>query len=181
MMAPRVNISPDLLRNIIDYNPDTGRITWKVRADRSPQWNGRYAHSEALNNLSRHGYFRGTINNRLYLAHRVAFAFVYGRWPHPEVDHINGNRRDNRIANLREVPKSQNAKNKRPSRRNSSGHNGIHWDSRNKKWIAQVKRHGQSSFLGRFKRVEDAIAARDAAYVRYGYHENHGKPAEARP
>ena len=95
-------------------------------------------------------------------------------WP-VEVDHINGIRTDNRIENLREVTRRENMRNKRVSVANSSGITGVGWSSAKQKWRACIKVDGKFIHLGYFEEKRAAIAAREEANRKYGFHENHGK------
>lgn len=98
----------------------------------------------------------------------------YGNWPQ-HIDHINGDRLDNRIENLREVDRAENMKNMRMPADNTSGFVGVtrHYE----KWKAQITVNGKHIYLGRFDHKKDAIAARIAANRKFGFHENHGSRA----
>lgn len=174
---------PDIetLHRLLSVDPAAGTLTWKQRsldefggsdaACRS--WNKRMAGKPALNSVSNYGYLRGNIFNRGQLAHRVIFAMHFGYWP-SEVDHINGSRTDNRIANLREVTRSENTRNKRIPSNNTSGHHGVGWDKQAGKWRAQIKSGGKANTIGLFAEKSEAIAARKDAEVRLKFHPNHG-------
>jgi hypothetical protein len=117
------------------------------------------------------GYLSGRLFNRNVYAHRVAYAIYHGHWPTAQIDHINGNRMDNRIANLRDVSAAENSKNKRMLDSNSSGIVGVSFNQG--KWVAMLgKRH-----IGRFATIEGAAEARRQAEIAAGYHENHGRIA----
>lgn len=104
------------------------------------------------------GRFQIAINNRLYQTHRLAWFYVYGRWP-TEIDHIDRNQSNNKISNLREVSRNQNCWNMGMNRRNSSGVKGLSWDKFNNKWLAQVAAFRKTKTLGRFKEKAEAIDA----------------------
>jgi hypothetical protein len=91
-------------------------------------------------------------------AARLAWLYVHGERPAGEIDHINGNRADNRIANLRIATRSQNCANKK-------GVSGVTWHKRQKKWHARIKRHGQLHHIGSFSTYEEALAARNSAHA----------------
>ena len=90
------------------------------------------------------------------MAHRLAWFFVYGYLPNSEIDHINRQRADNRIANLRLANRSVNMHNTNIAKNNKSGVTGIHWKKSHNKWSAQVYLHGHRNFLGLFDELEDA-------------------------
>lgn len=163
MGAPSV----DRLRLLFDYDADTGRLVWKPR-------NRNLTGVEAGGVDASMGYRRVKIDGRLWLAHRIAIAITTGAWPEGEVDHINGKRDDNRIANLRAVPRAENAKNKARYRSNRSGVAGVYWHRQHRKWCAAVQVNGKRTTLGLFNSIEDARAARERA-ASDAFHPNHGR------
>lgn len=107
------------------------------------------------------GYRKIRIDGHQFLAHRLAWVYVYGVWP-AEIDHVNGNRSDNRIANLRSVSHRDNQQNMRlPRSNNSSGYLGVHFDRG--RWVAQIRSEGMRHRLGRFDTAEEASDAYLAA------------------
>jgi hypothetical protein len=120
------SISVERLRAAISYNPETGAFTWKVRpvvhfagrADEQPadalcaRWNGKFAGRPAFTCRDPRGYAKGMLDRVPLWAHRVAVAIVSGEWPDGEVDHVNRDKTDNRIANLRVVTHRENAANR---------------------------------------------------------------------
>jgi hypothetical protein len=166
-------ITPEELRELLDYNPDDGTFVWKERAQKS--FNKRYAGKEALTANHNNGYKQGTINGGTYYVHRVAFAIYHGRWPSDQIDHINGHKTDNRIANLREVTVSENRKNLSRSSANKSGTTGVHWHNQSNRWRATIDVNGQKKQLGVFSDKREAVLARKAAEVEYGFHPNHDR------
>ena len=102
------------------------------------------------------GYITISVDSRSYRAHRLAWLYVYKKWPEDCIDHINHIRTDNRIENLREVEKSQNQKNMSKDRRNKSGHSGVIWYKAYEKWSAEIWVNKVKHFLGYFENFEDA-------------------------
>ena len=179
--------SPSVLRQLIDYDPETGALVWRVRdvsffTDGKMSalgamniWNARYADNPALKVKGSNGYFVGTIFGRKYLAHRVSWAIYSGEWPEHQIDHINGNKLDNRIANLRSATNQENSKNRAICIRNTSGTIGVCWYNRDRVWVAKIYKNGRRIVIGRFKIKDDAISARAKANLECGYHANHGR------
>lgn len=189
MKKPSINgrITPDELRRMLAYNPDTGAMTWRTRpasdfratggADAQTtarRWNGKNAGKPALTSGSR--YLSGTINGMNARAHWVAWMMYYGVPPVYEIDHINGDGKDNRIANLRDVPRSINHRNRPQAKETASGRTGVSWDATRKKWTARIKVEGITKNLGRFDLVSDAISARVAAEQGLDFTERHATP-----
>jgi hypothetical protein len=169
--------TPQYLRKVLDYDPDTGILTWKERTkdmfsqgNRRHSWNSRWAGQVAFRK-SDFGYMRGSVNGRKVLAHRVIWAMHHGEWPRGQIDHINGDRSDNRIENLREVDAAGNARNHPMHRNNTSGEVGVTWNALRKKWMVRAGKR----FVGYFTDLEKAAEARRAAAIEMGFHENHGR------
>lgn len=170
-MTDRKLIDPGELHNMLDCDFDAGKLYWKRRSDCGPRWNGRYAGKEAFTYLDVWGYYTGRIHRVPYRAHRVIWAMKHGAWPIGEIDHINGLRHDNRIVNLRDVTRVENAMNMKIRADNMTGYHGICWHPGAKKWMARCKHE----YLGVFSNIQDAVAARKEAEKRLSFHENHGR------
>src|SRR3990167_10275155 len=148
------DLAQDLLKELLDYDPETGVFTWKVsrkgiRKDRV---------AGCLNNR---GYLHIVVNSRPYKAHRLAWIYVYGCWPENEIDHINHDKSDNRIINLREATRKINCKNQSLYRNNSSGVTGLVWNSRKNKWRVHIGHNGKLIHGGDFLNKKDAITRRN--------------------
>lgn len=160
------------LRRLIDYNPDTGEMKWKVRIS-----NRFRAGSPALASVKNSGHLHGLIHRKPFHAHRVAWAIHYGEWPSGFIDHINGVRDDNRISNLRIVTRRGNAMNRRPNSGKSSGlPHGVSVRA-NGRYFAQIQHNGKNHHLGYFDSPEAAESAYVKAKHEMGFHENHGLKA----
>lgn len=162
------------LRNALIYDPESGALTWRRRTDVPEGWNRKHAGRPAFTAVQK-GYRVGKLGGVSYMAHRVVWAIYYGENPESEIDHINGNPSDNRIANLRAADRSINNRNRARLKSNRSGFTGVIWGRSAGKWIAQIEIDGQRKHLGTFAAKEDAIAARQAANEQYGFHKNHGR------
>lgn len=172
----------DRLREGVAYNPETGKMVWRVRpvehfagerADREhKRWNGVYAGSPALSYVNTGGYLCGHFDRISITAHRAAWAIHYGYWP-DEIDHINGDRTDNRIENLRDVSRSENNKNK--ARRLGVAVQGVRKGRHRDNWTAEIRADGKSIHIGTFDTFEAAAAARRSAEESAGFHPNHGR------
>lgn len=139
------------LQEVLDYNPETGIFRWKIPKQRIKM--GQIA--GAIDN----GYRRIGIDQRFYLAHRLAWFYVHGSWPQNLIDHKNGIRDDNRICNLREATTSENGMNHGKQSSNTSGYKGVSWDKCNKKWVSRIKKEGKQKTLRYSSSKEAAYAA----------------------
>ena len=177
-MSPNSLPPVDQLRQLLIYEPDTGRLIWRERpremfktARDCNAWNARHAGKEAGSMFTLpSGYksMRVRLNGNQYKAHRVAFALYHGRAPGPEIDHISRDSLDNRISNLREASRSLNQCNQtRPRKGNESGYRGVGWHNRTQKWQARITTNGKNKHLGLFTTPEDAHAAYLAAKAKY--------------
>lgn len=102
------------------------------------------------------------IDGQLYLGHRLVWLITTGAWPKDEIDHIDGDRRNNRAANLRDVSMAGNAQNRnRPQGKNP--YLGVSWDCETKKWRAGIRLNGRRMHLGRFDDPAEAHRAYLAA------------------
>jgi len=120
------------------------------------------------------GYLRVTIMKKMYLVHRLAFLYMTGSMPEA-VDHINGEKDDNRWDNLRSVDHAENMKNMKLNTNNKSGVPGVHWSKRERKWKSGIGSGVNKVNLGTFTKFSEAVDARKNAEVLYGYHTNHGR------
>lgn len=175
-MAAKALMCVDDLRQLISYNPETGLVTWAYRhpGTRGNRiFNGKFGGKDAGSHHNA-GYTRICIRGVTYLAHRVAWAFTYNEEPPEQIDHINGDRSDNRISNLRAANYSINAKNRAKMSRNTSGFSNVSWSKAAGKWQAMFRHHGELHYVGLFETPEEAGAAVNSAKAGLGYSERHG-------
>jgi hypothetical protein len=150
-----MHLDHSFLLSVLNYDPSTGIFTWKVR--RSHLAAGKIAGSKDPG----HGYIRIKLKDRLYLAHRLAWFYIHQTWPIYEIDHLNGEKTDNRLANLRDVPRFINRQNIRsPRADNRHGSLGVSKERWGKNpWLVRVARKGKLLFSERFATKEEAAAA----------------------
>jgi hypothetical protein len=160
------DLTADYVRSILDYDPETGVFKWKWREDVGSRWNTRYA-GKAAGCVQRVGYVLISINDRLYKAHRLAWLFVYGEWPPEQIDHIDCDKLNNRIANLRLATMQENQRNVGLQKNNTTGIKGVCWHKRDRKFQAEIKVGGKRLHLGTFDTLAEAIAARTTAEIEH--------------
>ena len=168
--------------SMVNYNPETGLMFWIAKPDGvkdSARWNSRYAGKEC-GTLDDKGYRRilfrfekgSTFRIRV---HRLAWFISNGVIPTGEIDHINQNRADNRISNLRDVPKQINQRNGTMKSNNTSGITGVTWLKDCQKWGAQAHMNGKHYKIGRFNDISAAESAVKEFRSKHGFTENHGR------
>jgi hypothetical protein len=165
---------------LLRYEPDTGKIFWKDRPESMFKtrlsflmWSSRFPGKEAFCCDDGLGYMAGEIFGKRYLAHRVAWLLATGGWPSGDIDHIDGDGKNNRLSNLRDVPHQINSRNQKIRKNNTSGETGV-YARRSGKWLAAVKVDGRFITIGTYKTKEDAAAARREANEKIGFTERHG-------
>jgi len=163
MVEGAMTLTAERLRKLLSYNPATGKFIRLVRT--SP----RNKIGDEAGYIWPTGYRAIFVNNKLYLAHRLAWLHVHGRWPVEHIDHIDGNPSNNRIANLREASQSQNNANSKRQKNNKSGFKGVSWYKPTRKWVAYCTVNGRNKNLGYFDAADVAHAAYvDAAEKEFG-------------
>lgn len=169
--------TPDELRQLLRYEPETGKLFWRERPvsffpdqRAANSWNSRYAGKPALNCPDRYGYTHGQIFARRTYAHRVIWAMHNGEWPNL-IDHIDGDLQNNRLENLRNVDQTTNMRNSCLPSNNKSGAVGVRIQ-KNGRYLVDV-----TATFGSF---EEAVAASHAARAALGFHPMHGKRESTR-
>ena len=178
------HLSCDHVQEAINYNPASGEMIWRVRPrEHFPTqgswktWNARWAGKRVgtLNKIK--GYYTTMLCGRRHTLHRLAWCLSYQAWPLHEIDHINGNRLDNRLENLRCVTRAENMRNISISTANTSGVTGVSWSKGSRKWIAYIKINSQHIHLGTYADFSEAVSARKAAAFSLGFSPRHGSDA----
>lgn len=175
-MTNRILPTPELLRELLTYDPETGKLFWKPRPAEmfaTPRafglWNTRFAGMEAMTSVKGSGYRHGKIFTRPHLAHRVIWAMEKNEWPAEQIDHIDTDKLNNRIDNLRPSGHAGNMRNQGLRKNNSSGYKGVDFDIRCGKYRAQISVNSKKMFLGYFSSAESAhVAYCSAAEAHHG-------------
>lgn len=142
-------LTAERLREVINYDPETGALTWKIKRRKGNA-------GETAGSVSGGGYVQVGIDWGLHAAHRLAWLYVHGRYPDGDIDHINGDRTDNRLCNLRDVPRRMNAQNRRATLA-LTGVMGV--SAKRGKFVARIWDGESNLYLGTFATAEEAGAA----------------------
>lgn len=180
-------LTQDRLRELFDFDAEAGVLIWRVRPAEAfaklsdaNAWNARFA-GRVAGCINVQGYCTIKIDDKMRQAHRLIWIYINGSIPAGiQIDHVNGVRSDNRLANLRMVTNAENQRNRSMPRDNTSGVMGVDWKKRDRKWRAQIVVAGRNMHLGNFDTLEAAATARAKAERDYGYHPGHGKVLETR-
>ena len=149
----------------LSLDADTGHIRWTAGCR-----NGHRAGTK-----DKYGYRIIHVDGKQYYAHRIAWHLFHGKWPEGSLDHINGDKDDNRPSNLREADAAEQMRNMPMPTRNTSGVHGVTWHKQTGKWQAGIAVNRKFKYLGLFDDLDEAAAARSAAEKKYGFHANHGR------
>lgn len=177
--------SQEYLKECFDYDKESGALTWRIRPRSHfknegafKMWNKRYSGANAGIKQKRNDgkcYLYINLNKEKLYCHRIAWIYENGNIELGfEIDHINGDGSDNSIKNIRTVSAKDNKKNIRIRKDNTSGVTGVSFSRSLGKWKVEIYSNAGYVFVGYFSIFEDAVKARKAAEVQYGYHENHG-------
>ena len=144
-------ITQKRLKELFDYNPDTGVFTAKTHHGHRPR-------GSIAGNLDSRGYLRASLDNKEYRLHRLAWLYMTGEWPPNDLDHHDNTRTNNVWTNLRKATRSENLQNVGHHPKNTSGVKGVCWDKHANKWKAQISKNGKSIHIGLFVNKVDAEA-----------------------
>jgi len=152
------SLTQERLKTLLSYDAETGVFTNKTHRTRAKI-------GQPAGALTSEGYTAFQIDGKKIYAHRAVWLYVYGKWPENEIDHINQNRNDNRLCNLREADRFTNAANTGKHLTNTSGHKGVTFHARNKKWQVQMRARNKTFYVGQYDLLADAVQARAIAEI----------------
>jgi hypothetical protein len=160
---PKKSITQAELKELLDYDPETGIFTWKV--DRNQNVRAGMKAGTVMNT----GYIMVHVKNMFITGHRLAWFYMNGYFPECHIDHIDQNRTNNAISNLRLAHNNHadNSQNRTLQSNNTTGYPGVHHCKRDKKFIARISVQGKRRVVGYYDTLEEAIAARDTAKAVY--------------
>lgn len=176
-----IELTCEIFNELLKCNSEKGELICKIREVRwfngnervKNWWNTKYAGKPACNVKHINGYREGCILKKAYKAHRLIWFYATGEWP-DKIDHINGNREDNRLINLRDVSNQENSKNQKLRKTNTTGVMGVYL-RKNGTFQASIYVNNRIKCLGTYKTLEKAAFVRKQAEIKYGFHENHGR------
>jgi hypothetical protein len=148
-------LTAERVRDLLSYDPETGWFRWRANRTRGVKAGDR------AGSVVSNGYRRLSIDGVVDREHRIAWLVTHGEWPNGQIDHINGVKDDNRIANLREATAAQNRLNTGAQCRNTSGYRGVTFHKALGKWQAQIIIKGRMRYLGLFTDPKIAAHAYD--------------------
>ncbi len=142
------------VRSFFDYNETTGHLLWKTRMS------NRVNYGDVAGFINPDGYVEIRVDNKLYYAHRLVWLWYYGYDSEYDIDHIDRNKHNNKISNLRETTQQCNTINTGNFSHNTSGVKGVSWDNKKGIWFAQMKVNQKTRGLGLYNEFDDAVCAR---------------------
>ena len=154
-------LSIERCRELFELDYSTGELTRRVLTGPHTRI------GDKVNTIGGEGYLIVSVSGRRYLVHRIVFAMVNNRWPSDLIDHCNSVRTDNRPSNLREATTKQNTRNRLRSKANTSGYDGVSWNTRLQKWAAQIWTGKRNKCLGYFTDKADAALVIDLERLQY--------------
>lgn len=157
------------LQEYLHYDTDTGIFTWIKKP------NNKILKGSRAGSLNKAGYRNIDLLGKKYVAHRLAWLYVHGNFPDGIIDHINHERDDNRLCNLREVSHAENMRNRIRNSNTRVDEAGIWWCKRRKRYIAEITLNRKKVYQKSFTDIDEAINQRKAKLLELGFHENHGE------
>lgn len=156
----RSHPSLERVHELLSYDQETGEFTWK---------SGRKVAGKIAGSVTNFGYIVIVLDRAHIPAHRLVWLITYGEWPSADIDHIDMDKSNNRISNLRAANRDQNMANTTLRSSNTSGLKGVFWHKRAQKWMSQIRINDKAKYLGLFSDAEQAAEAyRNAAIAAWG-------------
>jgi hypothetical protein len=173
----RFELTQETLQFYCRYDPKTGEFWRTFKFD---SWGNVTEVNRLIVGKNNRGYRWLKLFDKVYLVHRLVFLYMTGKHPTNEVDHINGDRLDNRWKNLRQCDAFTNSRNQGVRKDCTSGVRGVNYNTTKssrslKRWVARISHKGERITLGNFETFEEAVAARRKAEIDFGYHPNHAR------
>jgi len=178
----RREITQEYLAQCFYYNPISGVLRW--RKDRPlnhfasnqahKAWHTKYAGEVTGSPRGMSNYLNVGFNESTYMVHRLIWMLEFGDWPH-NIDHIDGDKQNNRLANIRTASPKENARNAALSSRSTTGITGVSKNKITGRYRAHIGIDGNRVMIGSYDTIAEAEAARGAANLMVGFHKNHGR------
>jgi len=168
----REELTQELLKTYLSYDTESGKFTWIKNNHPYKNRIGKEAGSVSKRDTHIEIRFFGT----LYRAHILAWFYTHGTYPEFTLDHEDHDEQNNRLSNLRDVPKKINNRNQSKRKDNTSGVTGIYLSKKRKTkpYTAEIMVDKTKIYLGNFATLAEAVSIRETAKIKYGFHENHG-------
>jgi len=159
-------MNQELLKSLLEYNPATGGFTWLASR-------GSIKKGSVAGGVYSGGYRGIGINGKIYYSHRLAWLYIRGSFPELMIDHIDGDKLNNKWCNLREADRTQNGYNSAMKSNNTSGYKDVSFIKASGKWGSKIKVNGKNVWLGTFDSPKEAsIAYNSVAKVLHGEYFN---------
>lgn len=154
-------IDQETVQKLFYYHAESGMLIWRFGNGRNVKpW-------QEVKAQNGHGYYHAKIQGKSYLAHRLIWLYIYGKFPDKYIDHKNRIRNDNRLCNLRDVNTTDNAQNISLPKHNTSGHIGVSRIKSHNAWTVFIKVNKKNKWLGHYKNLDEAISARKEGERQY--------------
>lgn len=175
LINTREDLTHDQVMSHYNYDPVTGKLYRTIEYD---GWNNPSKCFKLIDGRNNRGYRWDKLFGHMFLAHRLIWFYMTGEHPFGEIDHIDGDRLNNRWCNLRHVDAFENSRNQGERKDNTSGCRGVNYKSSGrglKRWVARISHRGVRYLLGNFATFDEAVAVRKQAEINFEYHQNHAK------
>lgn len=152
-LAKEKNLSHKHVKECFHYEPSSGKLTWKISKARCVKI------GQEAGWMRSDGYRQVEVDGTKFLVHRLIYFFIEGKFPPKEIDHIDGNKSNNRWNNIRACSRSENMSNAGPRRNNKLGIRGVYYDPKRRRYITRIRKGCTKKYIGSFKTKEEAARA----------------------